>query len=72
MSKIKEPFSQGQKIKFDFGSTTGIGTVVGIVTAELPIIGYQYIIEPEISIGNFKYPYTHFAAFSNQLEIYEN
>jgi len=47
---------------------SGQGIIHGVSSNELPVIGYQYIIE-DIS-GNFpneKYPYKMFACFASSL-----
>ena len=63
-----EKLAQGTKIKFDNGVIKGTGKVVGLATSEQPVIGYSYIIEPDDSISNEVYPYSHFVCFGIHLE----
>lgn len=38
-----------------------------VATCEMPILGYQYIIEPDKGINNEEYDYSHFVAWSTML-----
>ena len=57
---------QGDKIKCKVGDRIVTGTVCG-KTGEQPIVGGMYIIEPDESIQNDTYPFTHFVMPENQL-----
>lgn len=51
------------------GKLKGYGKIVGHATIDQPIIGSSYIIEPEISITNPVYQYSHFVLYENQFRI---
>ncbi len=52
---------QGTRVSFFIsGSIKGSGKIVGIASNALPIIGRNYIIEPDDRIDNDTYPYSHF------------
>lgn len=60
--------TQGTKVKFHIGDFKGTGKVVGLSINEQPIIGVGYIIEPDESIENDTYPYSHFICFAIYLK----
>lgn len=62
-----EDLKQGQRISFNIDSLKGTGKVVGVATIGNVIIGKSYIIEPDQSIANSMYPYSHFVAFEVHL-----
>ncbi len=67
--KIGQDLKQGQRVSFKIYGLTGTGKIVGKAIVEQPIIGATYIIEPDKSIRNKTYDYTHFIATENQLEL---
>lgn len=55
-------YAANEIVVYDLDVAKGVGKIVGIATAELPVIGYTYIVE-DLS-GNFPsklYPYSHLA-----------
>jgi len=60
---------QGTRVEFDIQSFRGKGTIVGLASNELLIIGRSYIIEPDEKLKSDVYDYTHFVAFDIQLKI---
>ena len=51
----------GTKVKYQPEPTVvGVDKIVGLATNGDPLIGLSYIIEPEQSILNKTYPYSHF------------
>jgi hypothetical protein len=68
---MKEKLTQGTRIGFNLdGKTRGTGMIVGVALSTLPVIGYTYIVEPDIPITNETYPYSHFVANETQIEIH--
>jgi len=64
---------QGTKVKFNSASSIeGTGKIVGIASNGAPVIGRSYIIEPDQSISNETYPYSHFILFENMFDVIEN
>lgn len=61
---------QDQRVKFDIYGLEGYGKIVGKVGTN-DILGGTYIIEPDVSIRNDVYDYTHFVANEHQLKIDE-
>ena len=68
---MEKTFTQNQKVSYDNGVIKGTGKIVGIATNPQTIIGRSYIIEPDISISNETYPYTHFVCFEIHLKEYK-
>ena len=66
---MEKELKQGQRVEFRIGDLIGTGKVVGKSLTNLPIIGASYIIEPETSIRNEVYDYTHFVAPEINLEL---
>ncbi len=60
---------QGTRVKFKIADLNGEGTIVGVSTNPQPVIGSSYIIDPDVSIRNEVYDYSHFVAFGCQLEV---
>lgn len=59
MSKYN--FAQKDLVAFDYGGVTGYGSIAGVATTELPILGYYYIINVLTSNQNLPseaYPFT--------------
>lgn len=50
---------QGTKVEFNHDSKVMTGKIVGLALPEQPLIGCAYIIEPDRSIRNEVYDYTH-------------
>jgi hypothetical protein len=66
MSDLK----QNTLIYYDInGTLKGYGKIVGQSTISQVFIGAGYIIEPENSITNAAYPYSHFVLFENQFRV---
>ena len=64
-----EQLKQNTRISFDIdGKIKGVGKIVGVATCEMPILGYQYIIEPDKVINNEEYDYSHFVAWSTMIK----
>jgi hypothetical protein len=62
-------YVQNQKIEFNIpGVKKGTGKVVGCAQNGSPIIGKAYIIEPDTSIANETYPFSHFVCFESHLK----
>lgn len=49
----------------DVDGLKGTGKIVGIAITGVPILGKSYIVEPDISISNDEYPYSHFVVFES-------
>jgi hypothetical protein len=60
---------QGTRVEYNVQTLKGKGTVVGVSVVEQPIVGQCYIIEPDESIRNEVYDYTHFVAWEFQLKV---
>lgn len=59
MSKYN--FAQKDLVAFDYGGVTGYGSIAGVATTELPILGYYYIVNVLTSNQNLPsadYPFT--------------
>lgn len=69
---MKIEYTQDQKVNYDNGTIKGVGKIVGMVRNPLSVVGRSYIIEPEVSIKNDTYPYSHFVCFDIHLEVYKN
>ncbi len=63
-----EQLDQNQKVKYDNGVINGTGKIVGCASESVAVLGKGYIIEPDISITNETYPWTHFVCFEVHLE----
>jgi hypothetical protein len=64
-----EQLKQNTRISFDIdGKIKGVGKIVGVTTSEMPMLGYQYIIEPDEPINNEVYEYSHFVAWSTMIK----
>ena len=66
---MNKELKQGQRVEFRIGDLTGKGKIVGKALTDQPIIGGTYIIEPDNSIRNEVYDYTHFVAQEIQLVL---
>jgi len=66
---MSKELKQGQRVKFHIGDLIGEGKIVGKALQEQMIIGGTYIIEPDQSIRNEVYDYTHFVAQEIQFEL---
>ena len=66
---MNKELKQGQRVEFRIGDLTGKGKIVGKALNDQPIIGGTYIIEPDSSIRNEVYDYTHFVAQEIQLVL---
>lgn len=66
---MNKELKQGQRVEFRIGDLTGTGKIVGKALTDQPIIGGTYIIEPDISIRNEVYDYSHFVAQEIQLVL---
>ena len=65
-----ENLKQNTIVYFDLdGQFKGYGKIVGQSTIHQPIIGAQYIIEPDIPITNQVYPYSHFAIYETNFKV---
>lgn len=59
MSKYN--FAQKDLVAFDYGGVAGYGSIAGVATTELPILGHYYIVDTHISNQNLPsdtYPFT--------------
>ena len=62
-------YEQNQKIKYDIpGVMSGTGKIIGCATNGVPILGRSYIIEPDVSVKNETYPFSHFVCFENNIK----
>jgi hypothetical protein len=69
---MNKELKQGQRVEFRIGDLTGKGTIIGKALSDQPIIGGTYIIEPDNSIRNEVYDYTHFVAQEIHLVLIDN
>jgi hypothetical protein len=60
---------QDQRVEFCIGELKGKGKIVGKALTEQPWIGGTYIIEPEVSIRNEVYDFTHFVVQEIYLKV---
>lgn len=60
---------QGQRVRFNIHTLSGMGVVVGKSTTEQAVIGASYIIQPDNDIMTEAYPYSHITAFESQLTV---
>ena len=51
--------NQGDKVSFNAGGLKGTGVVCGKASMEKPVVGADYIIQPDQSISSEVYPYSH-------------
>ena len=67
---MNEELKQNTIIFYNINNTLqGYGKIVGQSTIHQPIIGAQYIIEPDIPITNQVYPYSHFAIYETNFKV---
>lgn len=62
MSKYR--FKSDERVAFSYGGTDGYGTIVGVATTEVPILGVFYIInvlKSNKELPNDEYPFTTIA-----------
>jgi len=67
--KTMSDLKQDQRVEFNIREFKGTGKIVGKALTDQPIIGGTYIIEPDNSIRNKVYDYTHFVAQEIQLTL---
>lgn len=61
INSLNETYKQGDRIHFDNGVVSGLGTVCGQSSNPVVLIGATYIIKPDIAFDHTVYDFTHFA-----------